>query len=356
MRQTLSKGMVMAAAATSVLVGGSDAYAAPQVQGITLDVPDVLSGNTVNVAVDAPVDVCGNTVNVIAPANPAPGVSCADTTDGTPTTPLAGPAPDGDSSSTSRPHDGRPATTPDRAEPATSTGSPAVLSGNTVNVTLDAPVDVCGNTVNAITPANPAPGAPCADTTADTPTAPFAAPIPDGATSSTSRPHDGGPATTPDRAEPGNSTGSPAVLSNNTVNVTLDLPVDVCGNTVNAATPTNPAPGTPCADTPDGNGPTTTRPHDGRPATTPTPDRAEPGNSTDAPSVLSNNTVNVTLDLPIDVCGNTVNAATSAPGTPCADTPDGDSPTTTRPHDGRPATTPTPDRAEPGNSTDAPSV
>lgn len=44
------------------------------------------------------------------------------------------------------------------------TGSPGVLSGNTAQVPVHAPVNVCGNTVNVVGLLNPAAGNACADT------------------------------------------------------------------------------------------------------------------------------------------------------------------------------------------------
>ncbi|MEV6054244.1 chaplin, partial [Streptomyces sp. NPDC052107] len=77
MRQTLSRGVVVAAAATSVLsLYGSPAIADSNADGTSNGSPGVLSGNTVQVPVNVPINACGNTVNVIALLNPAFGNSC----------------------------------------------------------------------------------------------------------------------------------------------------------------------------------------------------------------------------------------------------------------------------------------
>ncbi|MGW2955040.1 chaplin family protein [Streptomyces eurythermus] len=78
MRQTLSKGMAVAAAATGVLSWyGGTALADSHAHGTTQGSPGVLSGNNVQVPVNVPVNVCGNSVDVAAALNPAFGNSCA---------------------------------------------------------------------------------------------------------------------------------------------------------------------------------------------------------------------------------------------------------------------------------------
>ncbi|MFI6351905.1 chaplin [Streptomyces sp. NPDC050743] len=78
MRQTLSRGMVVAAAATGVLslYGGGSALADSGAQGAAQGSAGVLSGNNVQAPVNVPVNVCGNTVDVVAALNPAFGNSC----------------------------------------------------------------------------------------------------------------------------------------------------------------------------------------------------------------------------------------------------------------------------------------
>ncbi|MFD4562531.1 chaplin, partial [Streptomyces sp. NPDC058469] len=78
MRQTLGKGMVAAAAATSILsLCGSPALADSYTGGAAKDSPGVLSGNSLEVPVDAPVNACGDTVDVVSGFNPTFGNSCA---------------------------------------------------------------------------------------------------------------------------------------------------------------------------------------------------------------------------------------------------------------------------------------
>ncbi|MER7304105.1 chaplin, partial [Streptomyces griseoluteus] len=78
MRQTLSKGMVVAAAATGVLsLYVSQALADSGAHGAAQGSPGALSGNTLQVPVHVPVNVCGHSVDVAAALNPAVGNACA---------------------------------------------------------------------------------------------------------------------------------------------------------------------------------------------------------------------------------------------------------------------------------------
>ncbi|MFJ1974843.1 chaplin [Streptomyces sp. NPDC087903] len=82
MRQTLSRGMVAAAAATSILsLCGSPAVADTQANAAATDSPGVLSGNNVQVPVEVPVNACGNSADGVAALNPTFGNSCANDED-----------------------------------------------------------------------------------------------------------------------------------------------------------------------------------------------------------------------------------------------------------------------------------
>ncbi|MFJ9869976.1 chaplin [Streptomyces sp. NPDC101165] len=97
-------------------------------------------------------------------------------------------------------------------------GSPGVLSGNTIQLPVHVPVNVCGNTVNVVGLLNPAAGNSCANT---------------GGTG-------GANGTGAQAAAEGKTTGSPGVISGNGVQLPVHLPVNVSGNTVNAAGVLNP--------------------------------------------------------------------------------------------------------------------
>ncbi|MGW2297152.1 LAXTG-anchored chaplin ChpA [Streptomyces violaceorubidus] len=168
MRQTLSRGMVAAAAATGILtLCGSPALADSHADGAATNSPGAVSGNALQVPVDVPVNACGNTVDVIAALNPAFGNECENTsdeqTDGNGKDSGKGDGNDkGDgggygedtSSSSSSSSSGA------HADGATE-GSPGVGSGNNAQVPVDVPVNACGNTVDVIAALNPVFGNGC---------------------------------------------------------------------------------------------------------------------------------------------------------------------------------------------------
>lgn len=106
-------------------------------------------------------------------------------------------------------------------------GSPGVLSGNTVQVPVHAPVNICGNTVNVVGLLNPAVGNTCVQH--------------GGAPAG---PHAGSGGSHAD----GDTGGSPGVGSGNTVQVPVDIPVNVCGNSVDVIGAGNTTAGNDCAD------------------------------------------------------------------------------------------------------------
>ncbi|WP_326735286.1 chaplin [Streptomyces sp. NBC_01022] len=146
--------------------------------------------------------------------------------------------------------------------------SPGVLSGNSVQIPVEVPVNVCGNSVNVVGLLNPAAGNACGNGSDG------AAAGRHGATAGTSGSHasdnsrasdgrgqgvragtgkhraagsdngggdNGGGAT----AE-GIAKGSPGLLSGNQIQVPIDIPVNACGNSVTIAGLLNPAIGNSC--------------------------------------------------------------------------------------------------------------
>ncbi|GHD89669.1 chaplin [Streptomyces naganishii] len=78
MRQTLTRGVFAAAAATSALsLYGSPALADSNADAVANGSPGLLSGNSVQAPVEVPVNVCGNTVDAAAALNPAFGNKCS---------------------------------------------------------------------------------------------------------------------------------------------------------------------------------------------------------------------------------------------------------------------------------------
>ncbi|NLU66192.1 chaplin [Streptomyces sp. HNM0574] len=112
-----------------------------------------------------------------------------------------------------------------------SQGSPGVLSGNTVEVPVDVPVNACGNSANVVGALNPAMGNNCAQGGGE------------------EQDEDGGSGERQgggDAAAQGAAKGSPGVGSGNQVQVPVDVPVNACGNTLTGIGGLNPAMGNGC--------------------------------------------------------------------------------------------------------------
>ncbi|MFG2787642.1 chaplin family protein [Streptomyces sp. NPDC048419] len=99
-----------------------------------------------------------------------------------------------------------------------------------------------------------------------------------------------------DSGASGSSSNSPGILSGNTVQVPVHVPVNVCGNTVDVVGILNPAMGNSCAN--EGGGSGSSGSHGGSHAR---------GHTSDSPGVGSGNHVQVPIDVPVNVCGNGVN-------------------------------------------------
>ncbi|MER7775148.1 chaplin [Streptomyces sp. NPDC096191] len=106
----------------------------------------------------------------------------------------------------------------------------------------------------------------------------------------------------------GASAGSPGVISGNTVQLPVDVPVNVCGNTVNVAGLLNPAAGNGCANTgKDGTSHESDAAHKGTGAAGTSGGAHAEGSGKDSPGVLSGNGVQLPVHLPVNVSGNSVN-------------------------------------------------
>ncbi|MGW6236622.1 chaplin family protein [Streptomyces sp. NPDC055037] len=172
MRQVTRKGLITVAAAGGVFaLGGGYAHADSGASGTAANSPGVLSGNNVQVPVHVPVNVCGNTVDVVGVLNPAFGNSCANVS-GKPAGGAHGGGQDGGyggghtgGSHTGGSHPGATHTVPGGGSHAGggAANSPGVGSGNAVEVPVDVPVNVCGNTIDVVGLLNPAFGNGCAN-------------------------------------------------------------------------------------------------------------------------------------------------------------------------------------------------
>ncbi|MFF1276775.1 chaplin family protein [Streptomyces marokkonensis] len=130
--------MIAVAAASGAMAVAVPAYADAGAEGVAAGSAGVVSGNTVQLPVHLPVNVCGNTVNVVGLLSPAAGNTCVNEDAGDrsgPTGTAAGAAAASDT------HD-----------------SPGVVSGNGVQLPVDLPADVSGNSVNVIGAGNASTG------------------------------------------------------------------------------------------------------------------------------------------------------------------------------------------------------
>ncbi|MFF0512613.1 chaplin [Streptomyces sp. NPDC004250] len=161
---------------------------------------------------------------------------------------------------------------------AAAEGSPGLLSGNTIQVPVDVPVNVCGNTVDVAGLLNPAAGNSCANKS--------------GAKNGSSQGGDGSAAAGGSSAESSgeaassgasaqsHTADSPGLLSGNGLQLPVDLPVNVSGNSVSVVGLGNPVFGNESVNGPDDQA----RPTPNTPAPKPAaPERAVP--STPAPKV-----------------------------------------------------------------------
>ncbi|MFD7770823.1 chaplin, partial [Streptomyces sp. NPDC059787] len=151
MRQTLSRGVfVAAAAATGILsLYGTPALADSYAAGKAEDSSGALAGNNVQVPVHAPVNACGNGVDVVGAFNKGPDNTCVN-----------GSHKSKDGSHKSK--DGSHGHSDDGAHADGGTkGSPGLASGNNVQVPVHAPVNACGNGVDVVGAFNKGPDNTC---------------------------------------------------------------------------------------------------------------------------------------------------------------------------------------------------
>ncbi|UJB41209.1 chaplin [Streptomyces sp. A1-5] len=150
MRQVARKGLItMAAAGGALAMAAGYAHADSAAVGGAANSPGVGSGNVIQAPIDAPINVCGNTVNVVGALNPSFGNHCANGSDG-----RHGHGPGGKHRRTPGGHGGASAT-------GGAAHSPGVGSGNVIQAPIDAPINVCGNSVDVVGAMNPSFGNDC---------------------------------------------------------------------------------------------------------------------------------------------------------------------------------------------------
>ncbi|MFI8189222.1 chaplin family protein [Streptomyces sp. NPDC085946] len=127
-----------------------------------------------------------------------------------------------------------------------------------------------------------------------------------------------------DSAADGSAADSPGAISGNSIQLPVHVPLNVCGNTVDVVGLLNPAMGNTCVN--EGG--------KGGPAETSSGGAAAQGGTTDAPGVISGNGLQLPVDLPVNVSGNTVDVVgigNPAFGNQSGNTPEVDRPEPTAP-------------------------
>ncbi|GGN47907.1 hypothetical protein GCM10011579_000040 [Streptomyces albiflavescens] len=151
MKRVTRNGWITAAAAASgALAVTMPAHADSGADGTAAGSSGLISGNTIQLPVHVPVNVCGNTVNVAGLLNPAVGNSCANKSD--------------------RGGAGHPGGTHGGAVAhGSGKDSPGVLSGNGVQLPVQVPVNVSGNSATVVGLGNSATGNQSTNTSGDVP-------------------------------------------------------------------------------------------------------------------------------------------------------------------------------------------
>ncbi|KUN89469.1 hypothetical protein AQJ66_04725 [Streptomyces bungoensis] len=148
------------AMAVAMPVSGAFAADGAGAAGSAAGSAGLLSGNTIQLPVHVPVNVCGNTVNVVGLLNPAAGNTCRNGDDR---------AGQGGSAASGGAASGIAA---GGSAQGAAEDSPGLLSGNTIQLPVHAPVNVTGNSVNVVGVGNPAVGNHSENTSGDEPSPP----------------------------------------------------------------------------------------------------------------------------------------------------------------------------------------
>ncbi|MFG2886279.1 chaplin [Streptomyces sp. NPDC048297] len=135
-------------------------------------------------------------------------------------------------------------------------GSPGVISGNSVQLPVHVPVNVCGNTVDVVGLLNPSMGNTCTNGGGDA-----------GA---------GASSTSGGATAQGGTKDSPGVVSGNEIQLPVHLPVNISGNSVDVVGVANPVFGNHSSNTGGHTTTTTTPPPPTTPPTVTTPPRSTP--------------------------------------------------------------------------------
>ncbi|MER7774625.1 chaplin [Streptomyces sp. NPDC096191] len=132
---------------------------------------------------------------------------------------------------------------------AAADGSPGLLSGNAIQVPVDVPVNICGNTVDVAGLLNPAAGNSCANKSGAKTGSSRGS---NGSTASSgSSQENSGEAASSGASAQSHTADSPGLLSGNGLQLPVDLPVNVSGNSVSVVGLGNPVFGNESVNGPD---------------------------------------------------------------------------------------------------------
>ncbi|MFE2627818.1 chaplin [Streptomyces sp. NPDC059374] len=110
-----------------------------------------------------------------------------------------------------------------------------------------------------------------------------------------------------DSAADGAAADSPGVLSGNTVQVPVHVPVNVCGNTVNVVGLLNPTVGNKCVNEDAGAKSDSKKEEDSTSATSSVSGSKAEGVSTESGGIGSGNVIQLPVHVPVNLTGNSVN-------------------------------------------------
>lgn len=172
MRRVTRNGVFAVAAASGAMaltlpVTAAFAADGAVAEATAADSGGVLSGNTVQVPVHAPVNVCGNTVHLVGLLNSAVGNTCVNKGGGAVAhageshgRQAHGGQERGGQKHGGKEHSGRQHSGQEHGSEARGGGkdSSGILSGNVVQLPVDAPLNISGNAVNGIGVGNDAIG------------------------------------------------------------------------------------------------------------------------------------------------------------------------------------------------------
>ena len=163
----------------------------------------------------------------------------------------------------------------DTAASGATADSPGLLSGNLIQIPVNIPVNVCGNSISVVGILDSATGNTCTNS---------------GSAGSTAN---------------GSATHSPGVGSGNLIEIPISIPVNVCGNSISGVGIGDSASDNHCSNGGSGSG--------GAGSTA-------NGGSSHSPGVGSGNTVQAPVSVPVNACGNDVSVVgilDSASGNTC---------------------------------------